>query len=58
MNLVGILTPGPKVKAAASNVLAYLGGRYVGSRQGKTTWIDPALDEKIQAKFSGGLIRF
>ncbi|MEC4677258.1 MAG: ATP-dependent DNA helicase, partial [Nitrospirota bacterium] len=55
MNLVGILTPGPKVKASASNVLAYLGGKHVGHRQGKETWIDSALDGELRTRVLQGL---
>jgi ATP-dependent Lhr-like helicase len=50
MNLVGILTPGPKVPAVASNVIAYLNGRYVGHRIAGEVWVDPKLDTEIAQK--------
>jgi len=56
--LVGILSPGAKVSASASNVLAYLGGKHVGHRQGKETWIDPTLDGEMAASVSQGLRGF
>ncbi len=58
LNLVGILSLGPKVAASASNVLVYLGGKHVGHRQGKETWIDPGLDDETAGKVSEGLMRF
>ncbi|HET6370852.1 MAG TPA: hypothetical protein VFG95_06620, partial [Nitrospiria bacterium] len=47
MNLVGIVTPGPKVAATASNAVAYLGGKHVGHRQGGEVWVDPKIDTSI-----------
>ncbi len=58
MNLVGILTPGPKVTSSASNIVAYLGGLCVGHRQGKDRWIEDALDDEIANQVSQGLARF
>ncbi|MFQ5598610.1 MAG: DEAD/DEAH box helicase [Nitrospiria bacterium] len=58
MNLVGILSSGPKVIASASNAVVYLGGRHVGHQQGKEVWIDPKLDEQTAEKISQGLKRF
>ena len=50
MNLVGILTPGPKVPAIASNAIAYLDGRYIGHRVAGEVWLDPKLDPEIARK--------
>jgi ATP-dependent Lhr-like helicase len=50
MNLVGILTPGAKVPAIASNAVAYLGGRYVGHRVAGEVWVDPRLDHEVSRK--------
>lgn len=55
MNLVGILIPGNRVMASASNSVAFLGGRYVGHRQGKETWIDPNLEVETSEKVMRGL---
>jgi ATP-dependent Lhr-like helicase len=44
LNLIGILTPGPRVTATVSNAVAYLGGQCAGHRQGTEIWIDPKLD--------------
>ncbi len=41
-----------------TSVLAYLGGKHVGHRQGKETWIDSALDGEIKAAVSQGLSGF
>lgn len=46
-NLVGIITPGPKIPAQAANRVAYLAGRCIGHRIGKTTWIDPSLPSDL-----------
>ncbi|HLG21405.1 MAG TPA: crosslink repair DNA glycosylase YcaQ family protein, partial [Candidatus Manganitrophaceae bacterium] len=43
MNLAGVLTPGPKVKGAASNAVVYRGGKPVGNRQANKVWTDPTL---------------
>jgi ATP-dependent Lhr-like helicase len=43
VNLAGIVGPGSRLKAIAANALVYLGGKYVGHRQGKTIWLDPSL---------------
>jgi ATP-dependent Lhr-like helicase len=50
MNLVGILTPGAKVPAIASNAVAYLNGRYVGHRVAGEVWVDPKLDLEVARK--------
>jgi len=50
MNLVGILTPDPKVPAIASNAVAYLGGRCIGHRVAGEVWVDPKLDPEIARK--------
>lgn len=57
LNLAGILTPGPKVTASASNLLACLGGKIVAHRQGKDTWISPELDPERALELSQALIR-
>jgi len=57
MNLAGIVTPGAKVTASASNAVAYLGGKVVGHRQGKEGWVDPNLDEIMMSKISQSLRR-
>jgi ATP-dependent Lhr-like helicase len=55
MNLVGILTPGPKVPAIATNAVAYLGGRYVGHRIAGEVWVDPKLDHEAARKIERAL---
>lgn len=55
MNLVGIITPGPKVPATASNAVAYLGGRYIGHRQAGEIWVDPKLDPELARKIERAL---
>jgi len=55
MNLVGILTPGPKVPAVASNVIAYLNGRYIGHRIAEEVWVDPKLNVEIARKVERAL---
>jgi ATP-dependent Lhr-like helicase len=55
MNLVGILTPGAKVPAIASNAVAYLGGRYVGHRVAGDVWVDPKLDHETSRKIERAL---
>jgi len=57
LNLAGILVPGPKVPALASNVLIYQGGKCVSHRQGEKTWRDPALDEALAVHVSKALAR-
>jgi ATP-dependent Lhr-like helicase len=46
LNLVGILTPGYKIAATASNAVAYLDGKYVGHREGGEIWIDPSVESE------------
>lgn len=58
MNLVGILTPRPKVTSSASNIVAYLGGKCVGYRQGKERWIEHDLEDEVAGQVSQGLMRF
>ena len=55
MNLVGILTPGAKVPAIASNAVAYLGGRYVGRRVAGEVWVDPQLDHETARRIERAL---
>jgi ATP-dependent helicase Lhr and Lhr-like helicase len=55
MNLIGILTPGPKVPATASNAVAYLDGRYVGHRIAGEIWLDPKLDSEVARKVERAL---
>ncbi|HEY5593807.1 MAG TPA: hypothetical protein VIL61_01440, partial [Nitrospiria bacterium] len=55
MNLVGILTPGAKVPAIATNAVAYLDGRYVGHRVAGEVWVDPKLDLEIAQKLARAL---
>jgi ATP-dependent Lhr-like helicase len=55
MNLVGILTSGPKVPATASNAVAYLNGRYTGHRIAGEIWIDPKLDTETTHKIDRAL---
>jgi len=55
MNLIGILTPGPKVPATASNAVAYLNGRYVGHRVAGEVWVDPKLDSEVARKVERAL---
>jgi hypothetical protein len=55
MNLVGILTPGPKVPAVASNVIAYLNGRYIGHRVAGEIWLDPKLESDVAHKVERAL---
>ena len=55
MNLVGILTPGPKVPAIASNAIAYLDGRYIGHRVSGEVWVDPKLDSEVAHKVERAL---
>ena len=55
MNLVGILTPGAKVPAIATNAVAYLGGRYVGHRVAGEVWVDPKLDQETARKIERAL---
>ena len=55
MNLVGILTSGPKVPATASNAVANLGGRYIGHCIAGEVWVEPKLEVEIARKiWSGG----
>lgn len=44
LNLIGILTPGRRVTAQPSNAVAFHGGAFVGSREGREIWIS----EKLQ----------
>jgi ATP-dependent Lhr-like helicase len=55
MNLVGILTPGAKVPAIATNAVAYLGGRYVGHRVAGEVWVDSKLDHETARKIERAL---
>jgi ATP-dependent Lhr-like helicase len=50
LNLIGIVTPGPRVTASASNAVAFYGGQFVGSRQGKESWLSETLDREIARK--------
>lgn len=50
LNLIGIVTPGPRVTASAANAVAFYGGRHIGSRQGKEVWLSEALDEENRRK--------
>jgi ATP-dependent Lhr-like helicase len=55
MNLVGILTPGPKVPAIATNAVAYINGRYVGHRVAGEVWADPKLDHETARRLERAL---
>jgi len=55
MNLVGILTPGPKVPAVASNAVAYLDGRYIGHRIAGEIWVDPKLNREVSQRIERAL---
>jgi ATP-dependent Lhr-like helicase len=50
LNLAGILTPGPRITATASNRVAFLGGSVVGSRQGKEIQVDGGLDAETAGR--------
>jgi len=55
MNLVGILTPGAKVPAIATNAVAYLNGRYVGHRVAGEVWVNPKLDNETAHRLERAL---
>jgi ATP-dependent Lhr-like helicase len=55
MNLIGILTPGPKIPAVALNAVAYLGGRHVGHCVAGEVWVDPKLDQEAAHKIERAL---
>jgi len=46
LNLIGILTPGRRVTAQPSNAIAFHGGAFVGSREGKEIWISEKLQKE------------
>ena len=50
LNLIGIVTPGPRVTASGANAVAFYGGQFVGSRQGKEAWVSETLDPEIARK--------
>ena len=50
LNLIGIITPGARVTASASNAVAFYGGRFVGFRQGKESWVSETLDQETARK--------
>jgi len=43
LNLIGIITPGRRVTALPSNAVAFHGGAFVGSREGKEIWVSEKL---------------
>ncbi len=49
LNLIGIVTPGPRLPALSSNIAAFYGGAHVGSSKGGEVWISGVL-EPDQAK--------
>ncbi len=46
LNLIGILTPGRRVTAQPSNAVAFHGGAFVGSREGREVWISEKLQKE------------
>lgn len=47
LNLIGILTPGRRVTALPSNAVAFHGGLFVGSREGREVWVSEKLHGEI-----------
>ncbi|MCI0527542.1 MAG: DEAD/DEAH box helicase, partial [Nitrospira sp.] len=50
LNLIGILTPGPRIPAQVSNIVAFYGGTFVGSSKGGDVWVEEKLDREISEK--------
>ena len=50
LNLIGIITEGPRVTANTSNIVAYYGGKFVGYSKGNETWVEEKLPEEVARK--------
>jgi ATP-dependent Lhr-like helicase len=46
LNLIGILTPGRRVTALPSNAVAFHGGAFAGSREGREIWVSEKLQKE------------
>lgn len=47
LNLIGILTPGPRIPAQVSNIVAFSGGMFAGASRGGEVWVSDGLDSGI-----------
>ncbi len=58
LNLIGILTPGPRIPAQVSNIVAFYGGAFVGASKSGEVWVSDELDgevaENIRRTLSAG----
>jgi ATP-dependent Lhr-like helicase len=56
LNLIGILTPGPRIPAQVSNIVAFYGGMFVGSSKGGEVWVENGLDVGVAEKVRRTLV--
>jgi ATP-dependent Lhr-like helicase len=50
LNLIGLLTPGRRVTALPSNAVAFHGGAFAGSREGREIWVSEKLQKETARK--------
>jgi ATP-dependent Lhr-like helicase len=46
LNLIGIITQGPRIPSLASNILAFYGGSWVGSTKSGEVWVSEKLNQE------------
>jgi ATP-dependent Lhr-like helicase len=50
LNLIGILTPGSRIPAQASSIVAFYGGTLAGTSKGGEVWVEEKLGHEVAEK--------